>query len=274
MRTTQLMVSLPKGRVNKNKAFQHSGVDYASPFDLKLSKGRSTKTYNGFICIFICLVTKAIHIELVSDMTSLGFLAAFRKFTARKGSCSHLYSDNGTNFVGANKERLKMNRQFLQILSPDVRAQTENEGTCWSFISPASPHVGGLWESAVKSVKYHLKRILFNRIHSYDEMYTLLVQIKASLNSRPLCPLTDDPMDLSVLTPAHFLIGEPTNIVPKPSLLDLKTTDSTDGNISNKCFSTFGIDGTRNFYHAFNNVQSGPNPKKTSKEMIYSHHQR
>ncbi|XP_055922692.1 uncharacterized protein LOC129953468 isoform X1 [Eupeodes corollae] len=153
MRTTQLMGSLPKVRVNKSRAFRHSGVDYAGPFGLKLSKGRSTKTYKGFICIFICLVTKAIHIELFSDMTSEGFLAAFRRFTARRGGCSHLYSDNGTNFVGANKELIKMNRQFLQILSADVRAQMENEGTSWSFIPPASPHFGGLWEAGVKSFK-------------------------------------------------------------------------------------------------------------------------
>ncbi|XP_055911725.1 uncharacterized protein LOC129945819 [Eupeodes corollae] len=176
-------------------------------------------------------------------MTSEGFLAAFRRFTARRGSCSHLYSDNGTNFVGANKELIKMNRQFLQILSPDVRAQMENEGTSWSFIPPASPHFGGLWEAGVKSFKSkpHLTpdRCAHSPMILRTKVYSLL-PISLLENLRIL------------FQNHHYLI--------------LKPTDSTDGNISNKCSSTFGIDGTRNIYHAFNNVQSGPNPKETSKE--------
>lgn len=83
-----------------------------------------------------------------------------------------------------------------------------NDGTQWRFIPPGAPHFGGKWEAGVKSVKHHLRRVMESHLLTYEEMTTLLNQIEAVLNSRPLCPLTDDSEDLSALTPGHFLIGE------------------------------------------------------------------
>lgn len=71
------------------------------------------------------------------------------------------------------------------------------DGTLWKFIPPATPHFGGKWEAGVKSVKHHLKRVVGNQLLTYEAMITILTQIEAILNSRPLCALTDDPDDLS-----------------------------------------------------------------------------
>ena len=90
----------------------------------------------------------------------------------------------------------------------------------WHFNPPSAPHFGGIWEAAVKSIKFHLKRTLGNALLTYEEMNTLLVQIEAILNSRPLCATSDN--DLEPLTPNHFLIGHPYNIIPEPSLEHLK----------------------------------------------------
>lgn len=98
-----LMGSLPKDRVKITRSFQHTGVDYAGPITIKAYQGRCKKFLKAYIAVFICLCTKAIHIELVSDLSSLAFLAAFKRFCARRGRCLRLYSDNGTNFVGADK---------------------------------------------------------------------------------------------------------------------------------------------------------------------------
>lgn len=215
----QLMGNLPAPRVRVSQPFTHSGVDYAGPIAVKAWKGRGFKTFKAYFAIFVCLATKAIHIELVSDLTTQAFIAALRRFTARRGLCSHIFSDNGTNFVGANKE-LKKSFEEAKFDWKDVVEAISKEGTEWHFIPPASPHFGGLWEAGVKSIKYHLKRIIGTDTYTFEELTTLLHQVEACLNSRPLCPMTDNPQDFTALTPGHFLVGRPLNTIPQPDLAD------------------------------------------------------
>lgn len=98
-----MMGSLPKHRITTNRPVLNSGVDYAGPIYTK-NKGRGKTCFKSYIALFICLATKAIHLEVVSDLTSQGFLAAFRRFVNRRGYCQNLYSDNGTNMVGAKRK--------------------------------------------------------------------------------------------------------------------------------------------------------------------------
>jgi hypothetical protein len=182
-------------------------------------KGRGGKLVKAYICLFICLSTKAIHIELVSDLTSDAFVATFRRLMSRRGRVANLHSDNGTNFVGADNEMKKLLKQTLSTTTLDALA---NEGVQWHFIPARGPHFGGLWEAGIKSVKNHLKRILGSHNLTYEEMTTVLTQIEGCLNSRPLIPMSEDPDDLAVLTPGHFLIGEPLNSLPEPDLTDVK----------------------------------------------------
>lgn len=167
------------------------------------------------------MVTKAIHLEAVSDLTTNSFLAAFRRFVSRRGNCTNIYSDCGTNFLGASKELQVLFNRNAKSIPEELRNSLVSIGTEWHFIPPASPNFGGLWEAGVKSTKYHLKRIMQNQILSFEELSTLLCQIESCLNSRPLCPLSSDPSDLDALTPAHFLIGEPTNCIQEESLLEI-----------------------------------------------------
>lgn len=216
----QIMGNLPAPRVTPSRPFCHAGVDYAGPINVRVSKGRGTKTYKGYMAIFVCLSTKAIHIELVSDMTTEAFIAAFRRFTSRRGLCTDMYSDCGTNFVGAGT---KLSSDFEKSINEATREVGEllaTNGTQWHYIPPASPHFGGLWEAGVKSTKHHLKRVIGESTLTFEELYTVLTQIEACLNSRPLCPMTSDPTDLSVLTPGHFLVGDALVIPPEPSYLD------------------------------------------------------
>lgn len=103
-RAQQLMGQLPKERLTSSRPFLHSGVDYAGPFDIKTWKGRNARTYKSFTALFVCLSTSAIHIELVTDYTTEAFIAAYKRFTSRRGICSTLSSDCGTNFKGADSE--------------------------------------------------------------------------------------------------------------------------------------------------------------------------
>lgn len=96
-----------------------------------------------------------------------------------------------------------------------------NDGVTWRFNPPSTPHFGGKWEAGVKSVKFHLRRVLGDTLLTYEELSTLLIQIEAILNSRPLSALSDDPSDLLALTPGHFLVGSGLTIVPESSLQDV-----------------------------------------------------
>ncbi|XP_056639718.1 uncharacterized protein LOC130447083 [Diorhabda sublineata] len=157
----------------------------------------------------------ATHLELVSDLTADGFLNAFKRFISRRGLCRHIYSDNASTFVRANKDLLKY---FELSQSLVVQEFITDNLITWHFNPPYSPHMGGLWERAVRSTKHHLKRVLNNTYLTYEEFYTLLSQIEGILNSRPLLPLTEDPDDLQPLTPAHFLIGTAIQTIPEPAV--------------------------------------------------------
>lgn len=218
-----LMGDLPISRVKFDRAFLRSGVDYAGPITLKQHKGRGAKTYKGYLSIFVCMTTKAAHIEVVTDATAEGFLAAYRRFVSRRGKCTDLYSDNGKNFVGAKNE-MKELRNMLKgrAENNDLIARTLLEdGTNWHMIPPAAPHMGGLWEALVKSTKFHIRRVIGNTILTYEEMCTLTHQIEAILNSRPLCPLSSESFD--PLTPAHFITGHSLVLLPDHNLQESKT---------------------------------------------------
>ncbi|UYV84344.1 hypothetical protein LAZ67_X001901, partial [Cordylochernes scorpioides] len=217
----QLMSDLPKERLTPGKPFSISGVDYAGPVNLRLSKGRGRKTEKGYICLFVCFVTRAVHLELVTDASTPTFLSAFKRFVARRGHCTWLYSDQGTYFVGA-AQQLRSCFYLAPKQLKELAAVLANEGTEWKFNPQGAPHFGGLWEAGVKALKYHMRRIFGNNLLTYEELLTVLVQIESCLNSRPLYPMSNDPNDQGVLTPAHFLLTEPSFCVPEDDLLLVK----------------------------------------------------
>lgn len=218
---SQLMGQLPATRVTPSRPFLNTGVDYAGPISIKASRLRNATSTKGYIAVFVCLATKALHLELASDLSTNAFLAAYKRFTARRGKCAHMFSDNGTNFVGADRELSSLLQSAITDNNSVIARHFASDGTDWSFIPPASPHLGGLWEAGVKSVKNHLRKILGNARLTFEEFSTVLAQIEACLNSRPLCPMTDDPADCDALTPGHFLIGEALTTVPHPNLTDI-----------------------------------------------------
>ncbi|XP_073942495.1 uncharacterized protein [Choristoneura fumiferana] len=208
----QFMGQLPSVRVNQHRAFLNSGVDYAGPIAIRTSKGRGHQATKGYICLFVCMSTRAIHLEAVTDLTSQAFIAAFRRFVARRGHCQHLWSDNGTNFVGAAKDLKDLFLSGKNNVAQEVAELLANDGTTWHFIPPKMPSHGGLWEAGVQSAKKHLARVNKDTKLTYEEMATLLAQIEACLNSRPLCLM--DNTTVLPLTPGHFLVGEPLIGVP------------------------------------------------------------
>ncbi|GBL84113.1 hypothetical protein AVEN_118534-1 [Araneus ventricosus] len=203
------MGDLPPSRVNPIRAFSKVGVDLSGPFQVKPRKRRGIRPMKTYACIFVCFTVKAVHLEMLGDLSSDCFIAALKRFAARRGKSDEIFSDCGTNFIGASKE-------LKAVCSTESVANflCTNE-IVWHFNPPSAPHFGGLWEAAVKSMKFHLRRAIGAQILIYEEFSTLLVQIEACLNSRPLVPVSSDPDDLSVITPANFLIGSTLDAIPE-----------------------------------------------------------
>lgn len=198
----QMMAALPPPRISLSKAFFNTGVDFAGPVTLKAEVGRGSRNYKAYIAVFVCLATKAIHLEVIGSLSADSFLAALRRFVGRRGPVAHLYSDNGTNNVGV----------FRRLDA--IQEKMQKESLKWSFIPPGAPHFGGLWEAGVKSMKTHLKKTLSTTTCTFEELSTVVVQVEAVLNARPLCPFSGDVEDVDALTPMHFLTGH--QYVPLP----------------------------------------------------------
>jgi Family of unknown function (DUF5641)/Integrase zinc binding domain len=222
---TQFMGQLPQARATPSPPFAVTGVDYAGPLMMKVGAIRSPKMQKCYVAVFVCFSTKAIHLELITDLTTKAFMGALDRFESRRGLCSHMHSDNGTNFVGA-AHQLRDLYDFLK--KEDTQKEIHNtlaeQGTQWHFIPPKAPEHGGLWEAGVKSMKHHLTRVTQKACFTYEELSTVLCRIEAVLNSRPLMPLSCDPNDVQPLTPGHFLIGRPLKATPEHDVTDVPMT--------------------------------------------------
>ena len=217
---------LPPERVIPDSVFEKVGVDFAGPFSIKYGHVRKPTIVKAYVCLFVSLNVKAVHLEIVSDLTTEAFIAALCRFTSRRGLPSLIWSDHGTNFVGANRD-LKDIYRFLR----DEKNQSTISEFCslktieWKFIPERSPHFGGLWESAVKSMKAHLRRVTAQVKLTYEELDTIVCQIEACLNSRPLIPFNHSNDDVpEVLMPAHFLIGRSMTALPDRSSAEQPAT--------------------------------------------------
>ncbi|XP_011705951.1 PREDICTED: uncharacterized protein LOC105461167 [Wasmannia auropunctata] len=213
------MGNLPPARVREAMPFSHTGIDYCGPFYIKERKHRNRTRIKVYVCVFICMSIKAVHLEVVSDLSSEGFLAALRRFIARRGMPEHIYSDNGTNFVCANNQLRELYALFNSDEHKDLINRFASEHRLvWHFIPPLAPHFGGAWESMVKLFKHHLKRVVGDALFTFEEFNTFTTEVEGILNSRPITCISSDPNDILALSPAHCLIGKSITALPEGEL--------------------------------------------------------
>ena len=206
----QLMGELPKERLEfGTPPFTRTAVDYFGPVEVGFARNRTAKRYGA---LFTCLVTRAVYLDLARSLSTDDFLLVFRRFISLHGKPESIHSDNGTNFVGAERELSRAIQELEK--SEELKTQCDQRAIVWKFQPPNAPNFGGAHESLVKSTKQALRRALETelkqgRLPTDDILQTLLFEVAGLLNSRPLAFASSDVDDYRPLTPNDFLNKPP-----------------------------------------------------------------
>jgi hypothetical protein len=198
------MAPLPLSRLGLSmKAFDKCGVDYAGPFFTKAGRGKAKN--KRYLCLFTCVATRAVHLEIAYSLDTGSFLNAFWRFTHRRGIPSEMTSDNGKNFIAGEKEIRKLVTDLNQEV---INEKTTDKGITWKFNPPYSPHHGGIFETMIKAAKKAMYSQISDTDITDEELITTITGAEAMLNSRPITYQSANPKDVTPLTPNHFLHGQ------------------------------------------------------------------
>ena len=201
------MADLPADRFDDSRPFSTIGIDYFGPLTVK----RFRKTEKRYGLLVTCLATRAVHLEVANSLDTDSFLMAFRRFVARRGRPKKVFSDNGTNLKGGERELREALARWNQQKISDELSQQQIE---WRFNPPAASHMGGVWERLVGSVKRALAVVLGSEATTDEVLTTVFCEVENMINSRPLTHVTEDARDLTALTPNHFLLGRGSRCLP------------------------------------------------------------
>ncbi|XP_063829264.1 uncharacterized protein LOC135078664 [Ostrinia nubilalis] len=192
---------LPMERLqHHHRPFSFVGLDYFGPVDVAVRRSREKR----YVALFTCLVTRAVHLEVVGSLSADSAIMALRRFIARRGCPTKILSDNGTAFVGANR---LLKEAWAEIDHTYIRNFAATNNIEWEFIPPASPFMGGTWERLVRSVKRGLAVVLKERAPREEVLATLLAEVEQVVNARPLTHVPVSHDEAPALTPNHFLSG-------------------------------------------------------------------
>ncbi|XP_078357279.1 uncharacterized protein LOC144642164 [Oculina patagonica] len=196
----QKMANLPEDRITPSKPpFTYTGVDCFGPFEVR--RGRAKVKRYGVI--FTCLALRAVHIEVVWSLDTESFIQALRRFISRKGQPEEIRSDNGGNFVKGERELREAVNEWNQSQIHDYLLQRNIK---WKFNPPAGSHHGGVWERCIRTVRKVMKALMKEQVLDDKGLETLMCEVEAIINGRPITKLSDDPRDAEPLTPNHLLL--------------------------------------------------------------------
>ena len=213
----QSMSDLPITRLEPHTPpFYRTACDYFGLYVVKIGRNKTTKHYG---IIFTCLNTRAVHLELGVDYSTMEFLQTLRRFFAIRGQPTLMISDNGTQLVGAERELREMVRGWNE---QELKEFSAEKGIEWKFITPAAPHHNGCAEALVKTAKKALKTAIGEQILTPFELYTCLLEAANLINQRPIGRIPNDPDDGSFICPNDILLGRATAMVPQGPFRETK----------------------------------------------------
>ena len=196
----QKMAHLPEDRVTPSKPpFSFVGVECFGPYHVL--RGRTIVKRYGVI--FARLAIRAVHIEIVHSLDTQSFINALHRFIARRGYPEEIRSDNGGNFVSANKELKDAIKEWNQN---QIQQYLTQNSVKWVFNPPAGSHHGGVWERCIRTVRKVLNAICKEQTMDDEALSTLMCEVETIINGRPITKVSDDPNDFEALTPNHLLL--------------------------------------------------------------------
>ena len=204
---------LPEFRLNDEFAFSRVGIDFAGPLYVKDAHPKKGEINKAYIALFTCAASRAVHLELVPNLSAESFVRALIRFRGRRGTPSLIISDNGKTFKDSR-----------------VQAYCQRSGIAWKFNAEAAPWWGGFFERLVKSVKLSLKKCLRNARLSHDELSTALVEVEVVLNSRPLTYVYDEMEE--PLTPSQLIVGR--RILSVPSRCSINKVEGSTESLTRR----------------------------------------
>ncbi|XP_062533494.1 uncharacterized protein LOC134202511 [Armigeres subalbatus] len=194
-----IMAPLPVQRITPHhRPFYSVGIDYLGPIEVTVGRRKEKR----WVAVFTCLAVRAVHLEVVASLSTQSCLMAIRRFSCRRGVSREIFSDNATCFKGADNEMRKIHLECAENVS--------SAATAWHFIPPATPHMGGIWERMVRSVKEALKTLNNGQTLSDEVLSTTLAETEDMINTRPLTYVSQED-DVEAITPNHFLRGSVTD---------------------------------------------------------------
>ncbi|XP_067380596.1 uncharacterized protein [Channa argus] len=213
----QQMAGLPPDRLSTEAPFTHVGLDVFGPWNVCTRRTRGGQANSKrWAVMFTCLSVRAVHIELIESMDSSSFINALRRFISLRGPVKQIRSDCGTNFRGACKEL----RMLLDDKTkPNVLRYLSKEGCAWIFNPPHSSHMGGAWERMIGISRRILDSMLSQTSSScltHEVLSTLMAEVCAIINARPIAPISSDPESPFLLTPAMILTQKTSSSYPPP----------------------------------------------------------
>ena len=229
------MSDLPSYRFSvKPVAFKETGVDFFGPFEIYSQINTAMKVY---CCLFTCLTIRGVHIEVTRNLQKESCIMAFQRFFSRRGLPERIHSDNALYFTSTAKIF-----EESSFTTSEIQKYAESKKIAWKFIPPGAPYFGGTWECLIGMSKRLFFNIAGSRKLQEDSFSTLICQVEALLNSRPLTSVSSDIRDVESLTPGHFLTGMTTGL---PSDTTISSNDRGTGKLWNNVNSIMNEFWTR-----------------------------
>ncbi|XP_069134244.1 uncharacterized protein [Argopecten irradians] len=220
------MADLPPERLDLSPPFTYVGIDVFGPWTVITRKTRGGQAHSKrWAVILTCLVIRAVHIEVIEEMTTSSFINALRRFTSLRGEVKFIRSDCGTNFVGAAKE---LDSTVINVDDPNFKSFLTRKGITWKFNPPHASHMGGVWERLIGVSRRILDALLLDvqgKKLTHEVLVTFMAEVCSIINSRPIAGVSADPMSPTPLTPNTLLCLKTTHKVDSHCVDDFTLKD-------------------------------------------------
>ena len=239
----QIMGKLPAERLKEAPAWSYCSLDLFGPFEIRGTTNKRSRS-KGYAVILNCLLSRSVHLELVSDYGTESFLLAVRRFASIRGCPIKIWSDRGSQLLAANKE---MKRVIISLEEQILKEFGSDNSIDWQFTTPDAPWQNGCAESLVKSAKKAISIAIGSQVLTFSEMQTVLYEAGNLLNERPIGRKPSAVEDGAYLCPNDLLLGRSTRQI-SGGPFNMPSSQYARYRFTQKIITAFWVKWTRDFF--------------------------